>query len=124
MLEYTPLPWLDKENEDQCGWDKHPHDLLTDSHNAILMGFAPEMYELLLKIADSNAGAKLLLNKIHNHASVSEEEPEKTYDPGKDVHTEHCCGEHKVCKYGEEDSGCTVCSGFRKASHPCNCDWM
>lgn len=41
----------------------------------------------------------------------------------KDVHTSHCCGEHKVCKYGEEDS-CTVCNNPETAEYPCNCGYM
>lgn len=40
----------------------------------------------------------------------------------KDVHTEHCCGEHKVCKYGEEQ--CSVATGQKLASFPCNCEHM
>jgi hypothetical protein len=38
----------------------------------------------------------------------------------KDVHTEHCCEEHKACKYMDLD--CTVATGQKKASYPCNCD--
>lgn len=34
----------------------------------------------------------------------------------KDVHTEHCCYVHG-CKYNDED--CTVVSGFKKQSYPC-----
>lgn len=41
-------------------------------------------------------------------------------DDAKDVHTEHCCGEHKSCKYGEED--CPVVIGSKRASYPCNCN--
>jgi hypothetical protein len=37
-----------------------------------------------------------------------------------DVHTEHCCEKHKACKYG--DLECTVATGQKKASYPCNCD--
>lgn len=36
----------------------------------------------------------------------------------KDVHTEHCCILHG-CKYGEEDYHCTVVSGRKPQSHPC-----
>jgi (p)ppGpp synthase/HD superfamily hydrolase len=42
----------------------------------------------------------------------------------KDVHTEHCCGEHKHCKYGQEDDACTVARGTKLASYRCNCAWM
>lgn len=38
----------------------------------------------------------------------------------KDVHTEHCCEKHKACKYMDLD--CTVATGQKKASYPCNCD--
>ena len=34
----------------------------------------------------------------------------------KDVHTEHCCSTHG-CKYGDAD--CTVESGQKKQSYPC-----
>lgn len=34
----------------------------------------------------------------------------------RDVHTEHCCSVHG-CKYG--DAGCTVASGQKKQSFPC-----
>jgi hypothetical protein len=39
----------------------------------------------------------------------------------KDVHTEHCCIEHKRCKYGDDDT-CTVAGLGFKPSYPCNCD--
>lgn len=49
----------------------------------------------------------------------------------QDVHTEHCCGKHKHCKYGNETEGrfnyaglCTVANGQKAPSYPCNCDWM
>lgn len=39
----------------------------------------------------------------------------------KDVHTEHCCVIHG-CKYG--DDGCTVYSGEKEQSYPCeHCDY-
>jgi hypothetical protein len=40
----------------------------------------------------------------------------------QDVHTEHCCGQHKRCKYGDEY--CPVANGQKAPSYPCNCDWM
>jgi hypothetical protein len=40
----------------------------------------------------------------------------------KDVHTEHCCSEHKQCKYFDE-ANCSVCQGWAKASYPCNCNY-
>lgn len=36
--------------------------------------------------------------------------------PTKDVHTEHCCGEHG-CKYGDED--CPVALKQKIQSYPC-----
>ena len=44
--------------------------------------------------------------------------------PFKDVHTRHCCGEHKRCKYGKEENGCTVCDNPTLAEFSCNCEWM
>lgn len=39
----------------------------------------------------------------------------------KDVHTEHCCYRHGCC-YG--DQGCTVKSGMKPQSYPCEvCDF-
>jgi hypothetical protein len=50
--------------------------------------------------------------------------PKKYSDPGlKDVHTSHCCGEHNVCKYGDE-STCTVCQQIAPPEYPCNCDYL
>jgi len=49
-------------------------------------------------------------------------EPEGTVPKNIDVHTEHCCGEHKRCKYMQEETSCTVALGLRPASFPCNCD--
>lgn len=40
-----------------------------------------------------------------------------------DCHTQHCCQEHKRCKYGQEDT-CSVCTGQKPASFTCNCEWM
>lgn len=40
----------------------------------------------------------------------------------KDAHTEHCCAEHKRCKY--QNKKCTVTSGRKKPSYPCNCEHM
>lgn len=37
----------------------------------------------------------------------------------KDVHTEHCC--KCSCKYNDED--CTVITGQKPQSYPCNADW-
>lgn len=51
----------------------------------------------------------------------------------QDVHTKHCCGQHKRCKYGLEEGRiregyemeqCTVVSGKKAPSFPCNCNWM
>jgi len=39
----------------------------------------------------------------------------------RDVHTEHCCLEHRICKYGEEDH-CTVVQGWADPTYPCNCE--
>lgn len=39
-----------------------------------------------------------------------------------DVHTRHCCGEHKRCKYG--DPNCTVVKELKLPDFPCNCEWM
>lgn len=36
----------------------------------------------------------------------------------KDVHTEHCCILHG-CKYGEDDYYCTVATGRKPQSYPC-----
>ena len=46
--------------------------------------------------------------------------PEPTEEQ-KDVHTEHCCLEHRRCKYGDEETCTVVGLGF-KPSYPCNCD--
>ncbi len=49
--------------------------------------------------------------------------PKKYSDPNlKDVHTSHCCGEHNVCAYMQEDT-CTVCQQIAPPEYPCNCDW-
>lgn len=42
-------------------------------------------------------------------------------DDQQDVHTEHCCEEHKSCKYGDKD--CPVATGVKYASYDCNCGW-
>lgn len=36
----------------------------------------------------------------------------------KDVHTEHCCIVHG-CKYGEDDYYCTVATGKKPQTSPC-----
>lgn len=36
-----------------------------------------------------------------------------------DVHTSHCCEQHKQCKYG--DPHCTVATGRKRAEYRCNC---
>jgi hypothetical protein len=47
-------------------------------------------------------------------------EPED--EANRDVHTEHCCKRHG-CKYGNMDGECTVESGQKRQSHPCEeCD--
>lgn len=54
----------------------------------------------------------------------SSDEPLKPQpDHRKDVHTEHCCEEHKKCKYGKEDT-CSVATGAKRASFKCNCELM
>jgi (p)ppGpp synthase/HD superfamily hydrolase len=40
----------------------------------------------------------------------------------ENVHTRHCCDEHKHCKYGDDD--CPVATGFQRADYRCNCEWM
>ncbi len=40
----------------------------------------------------------------------------------RDVHTEHCCEEHRQCKYG--NVYCPVATGKKHASYPCNCEHM
>jgi len=45
-------------------------------------------------------------------------------DADLDVHTEHCCGEHLRCKYGKEETECTVARKLKLPSYPCNCDWI
>jgi len=37
----------------------------------------------------------------------------------KDAHTEHCCAKHRHCKYGNRK--CTVVTGKKQPSYPCNC---
>lgn len=47
-------------------------------------------------------------------------EPED--EDNTDVHTEHCCLRHG-CRYGNRDGKCTVVSGEKKQSFPCeDCD--
>ena len=36
-----------------------------------------------------------------------------------DIHTEHCCIIHG-CKYGEEETSCTVWNGLKRQSCPCD----
>jgi len=43
-------------------------------------------------------------------------EPEEN----RDVHTEHCCGFHKACKY--DNDRCPVATGAKRPSYPCNCN--
>jgi len=40
------------------------------------------------------------------------------------VHTEHCCDVCRICKYGEEETGCPCCYEVPiPATHGCNCDY-
>lgn len=53
-------------------------------------------------------------------ASLKGPEPEEN----KDCHTEHCYQQHKHCKYGNFENTCSVVSGLKNASFPCNCEWI
>jgi cell fate (sporulation/competence/biofilm development) regulator YmcA (YheA/YmcA/DUF963 family) len=50
-------------------------------------------------------------------AEIEAEPPVQEFN----VHTEHCCAEHKACKYGDKD--CPVATGHLPTSYPCNCNW-
>lgn len=45
-------------------------------------------------------------------------EPEEN----RDVHTDHCCEQHEQCKYSSD--ACSVVTGAKHASFPCNCEHM
>ena len=85
------------------------YDYISDSQGGgwkpVISGVTIEELELI--IADMKA--------------MKNNETKSVTKPHKDVHTEHCC-KSCGCKYGEEDKGCSVTTGFAKQSYPCRGD--
>ena len=78
-----------------------------------------DRYDVIIDNAISEPTVKNNYNEEQNFPKV---EPPELDENKKDVHTEHCCSDHHRCKYNNKK--CTVISGKKKPSYPCNCKEM